>query len=130
MKILTVLCSGLANPVTEVTELLGQHAIDIRSLDFIEHGGQAFINLAVSDTDQALALLIGAGYKTVSNDIVLLRADDEPGVLARLSRRITDHGIGIRSLALMQVDPEGVVCAVATTDNPRVRELFGEDVVN
>jgi hypothetical protein len=130
VKLLTILCESTDNPVTRVAELLGGHGIDIRTMDFSEHGDRAFLNLAVSDYDQALALLIGAGYQTVSNDIVLLRTADRPGALAKVSRRLTDQGIGIRSLTLMQVDREGIVCAVATTDNPRVRELFGDDVVN
>lgn len=130
MKLLTIICQSTENPVTRVAELLGERGIDIRSMDFSERGDQAFLNLAVSDYDQALALLIGAGYQTVSNDIVLLRTEDQPGALAQVSRRITDQGIGIRSLTLMQVDSEGIVCAVATTDNPRVRELFSADVVN
>ena len=86
--------------------------------------------VAVADYDEALALLIGEGYQTVSNDIVLLRTEDKPGVLAEVSRKITDNGIGIRSLTLMQVNSEGVVCAVATTDNPKVREIFDDQVVN
>ena len=130
MKLLTIICRSTDNPVTRVAELLGEQGIDIRSMDFTERGDQAFLNLAVSDYDQALALLVGAGYQTVSNDIVLLRTADQPGALAQVSRQITDQGIGIRSLTLMQVDSEGVVCAVATTDNPRVRELFSADVVN
>ncbi|UCG73879.1 MAG: hypothetical protein JSV45_05770 [Chromatiales bacterium] len=130
MKLLTIICQSTDNPVTRVAELLGEQGIDIRSMDFTERGDQAFLNLAVSDYDQALALLVGAGYQTVSNDIVLLRTEDQPGALAQVSRQITDQGIGIRSLTLMQVDSEGIVCAVATTDNPRVRELFSADVVN
>lgn len=130
MKLLTIICRSTDNPVTRVAELLGEQGIDIRSMDFTERGDQAFLNLAVSDYDQALALLVGAGYQTVSNDIVLLRTADQPGALAQVSRQITDQGIGIRSLTLMQVDSEGVVCAVATTDNPRVRKLFSADVVN
>jgi hypothetical protein len=130
MKMLTIICRSTDNPVTRVAELLGERGIDIRSMDFTERGDQAFLNLAVSDYDQALALLVNAGYQTVSNDIVLLRTEDQPGALAQVSRRITDQGIGIRSLTLMQVDSEGIVCAVATTDNPRVRELFSADVVN
>ena len=130
MKLLTIICRSTDNPVTRVAELLGEQGIDIRSMDFTERGDQAFLNLAVSDYDQALALLVGAGYQTVSNDIVLLRTADQPGALAQVSRQITDQGTGIRSLTLMQVDSEGVVCAVATTDNPRVRELFSADVVN
>jgi len=130
VKLLTIICESTDNPVTRVAELLAERNIDIRTMDFSERGEHAFLNLAVSDYDQALALLIDAGYQTVSNDIVLLRTADRPGALAQVSRRITDHGVGIRSLTLMQVDSEGIVCAVATTDNPRVRELFSADVVN
>ena len=116
--------------MTRVTELLGEHGIDIRSIDFVEHGDEAWLNLAVSDHDRALALLIDQGYRAVSNDIVLLRTRDEPGALAQVARRITDHGIAIRSLTLMQIGDAGLVVAVATSDNPAVRELFGDAVLN
>ena len=130
MKLLSVICESSENPVTRIAELLGERDIDIRSMDISAQGDRAFLNLAVSDYDTALALLIAAGYQVVSNDIVLLRTEDRPGALAQVSRKISDQGIGIRSLSLMQVDREGIVCAVATTDNPRVRALFGADVVN
>lgn len=130
MKLLTIFCTAADKPMTRVAELLGRHGIDIRSIDFVEHGDEALLNLAVSDHDQALALLIDAGYQVVSNDIVLLRTPDEPGALARVARRISDHGIGIRSLTLMQVGDAGLVVAVATTDNPAVRQLFGDAVLN
>ncbi|RMF97700.1 MAG: ACT domain-containing protein [Gammaproteobacteria bacterium] len=130
MKLLTIFCTAADNPMTRVTEILGQHGIDIRSIDFVEHGDEALLNLAVSDHDQALARLIDAGYRVVSNDIVLLRTPDRPGALAQVARRITDHGIAIRSLTLMQAGDAGLVVAVATSDNPGVRKLFGDAVLN
>lgn len=129
MRSITIVFKAAANPMTEVTQLLGEQAINIQDIDFKQFGDDAFLSVAVSDYDRALSLLIGKGFNTISDEIVLLRGEDRPGELARISRSLTELGVDIRSLTLMDVDAGVPVVAVSTTDNERVRKVFAGQVV-
>ncbi len=78
MKRITIICKAAFNPVTEATELLGRHDINIQDIDFNQFGEDAFLRIAVSDYDTSLSLLINGGFKAVSDDIVLVRGEDRP----------------------------------------------------
>ena len=130
MKEITIICKAASNPVTEVTELLGRHGINITDIDFKQFGDDAFLNIALSDYDKGLSLLIDAGFNAVSDDVVLLRGEDRPGGLAEISRTLTEQDVQIRSLTLMETNSSGIVVAIATSDNETVRNIFADKIVN
>jgi len=130
MKLLTILSDTTRNPIAEVTELLARQEIDIRDIDFSQLGAASYLSLAVSDYDRGLELLMAAGYQVISNDIVLIRAEDRPGALAEIAKKLSDQGVAIRSLTLVNSSSNIPLVAVATSDNNKVRELYTEQLVN
>ena len=130
MNRITIICKAAFNPVTEVTELLGRHDINIQDIDFNQFGEDAFLRIAVSDYDTSLSLLINGGFKAVSDDIVLVRGEDRPGQLAEIARTITDQGVQIRSLTLMEIHSGCAVVAISTSDNETVRKILADQIVN
>ncbi len=130
MKQITILCKQDSNPLTEVAELLGNHNVDIRDINYQQIGEQPFLNLITNDNDQSLALLTGAGYLAIADETLLLQQDDRPGALAAISRSVTDAGIQIRSLTLVVQESSHTVVAISTSDNAKVRELFSGRVLN
>jgi len=129
MKQISVICKK-ANPVTEVTELLSENGIDIRDLVFQQMGADAILTLLASDEDKCLALLTAAGFTTLTDETILLKAEDRPGMLAQLSRGISDLGIDIRSMTLLDISDSQSVVAICTSDNSRVRELFQDSLIS
>jgi len=130
MKLLTIVSDNTRNPIAEVTELLAKHEIDIRDIDFSQMGVDSCLSLAVSDYDKGLELLMDAGYQVISNDIVLIRAEDRPGALAEIAKKLGDQGVAIRSLTLVNSSANVTLVAVATSDNKKVRELYADQAVN
>ncbi|MFK7733134.1 MAG: hypothetical protein AB8B48_16060 [Pseudomonadales bacterium] len=130
MKLLTILSDNIRNPISEVTELLAKHKVDIRDIDFNQMGADSYLSLAVSDYDKGFELLMGAGYQVISNDIVLIRTEDRPGALAEISKKLSENGVAIRSLTLVNAHANDPLVAVATSDNKRVRELYADQAVN
>ncbi|MGK0499738.1 MAG: hypothetical protein ACJAYG_001380 [Oceanicoccus sp.] len=129
MKQISIIC-GTANPVTEVTELLSEHNIDIRDLSFQRLGHDSIINLVVDKDDESLALLTSKGYAVVTDETLLLKVENKPGVLAKISRGISDLGVDIRSLTLVDINGGGDVMAISTSDNDKVRKLYGSQLMN
>lgn len=130
MNRITIICKSASNTVTEVTSLLSEHNINIQKIDFNQFGEDAFLSISVSDYEKAFTLITDKGYNTIAEEVVLLRGKDQPGELARISRKLTDLGVQIRSLTLVDVSSGGSVAAISTTDNERVRELFADRIVN
>ena len=71
-----------------------------------------------------------AGYKTVTDNSVLLRVKDEPGALARLSRQISEQGIDTRAITMLHQDKGFTIAAISTDNNGEVRQMFKEILVN
>ena len=130
MKLLTILSDSARNPIAEVTDLLANHKVDIRDIDFNQMGSDSYLSLAVSDYDKGFELLMGAGYQVISNDIVLIRTEDRPGALAEISKKLSENGVAIRSLTLVNAHANVPLVAVATSDNSKVRELYSDHAVN
>ena len=130
MKKISVLCRGGNNPVTEITELLGNHGIDIRDINYQEFGAHAVLTLVPDKIDETLSLLASSDYSALSDDTVLIQVEDKPGVLGQISRGISDLGVDIRSLTLMTIGDNTDVVAVSTTDNDKVRMHYAEQLIN
>jgi hypothetical protein len=129
MKQISIICKN-ANPVTEITELLSSNGIDIRDINFQKMGSDAILTLVASDDDQCLTLLTAVGYTTLTEETLLLKAEDKPGMLAQISRGISDLGIDIRSMTLLDINDSKNVVAICTSDNDRVRELYRDVLIN
>ncbi len=129
MKQMSIICKG-GSPVTEITELLGAHDIDIRDLNFHHQGDDAILNLVADDSDKCWQLLTEHGYAVIADETLLLKVEDKLGMLAKVSRSIADLGVDIRSLTLLNINNGGDVVAVSTSDNDKVRALYGEQVIN
>lgn len=130
MNTITIICKNNRNPVTEVTELLAQKDINISDINFQQFGENAFLSISLEDYDAGLSHLLEAGFHAVPDDIVLVRGEDRPGALAKISRTLTEENVQIRSLTLMEINSSGAILALATNDNETVRKLFADQIVN
>ena len=129
MKQISVICHT-ANPITEVTELLSAEGLDIRDLKFQQLGQDSILSVTADDYDKCLAVLAAADYSALSDETVLIRTEDRPGALANLSRTITELGVEIRSLSIINICGADDIVAVSTSDNLKVRESLGEILLN
>ena len=129
MKQISIICKT-PNPVTDITELLSDNGLDIRDMNFRKLGGDGVISLIADDHDKCLAVLNEAGYSALTDETLLISAEDKPGALARLSRTITDQGVDIRSLTLVEIHDAIDIVAISTTDNDKVRRLFKATLLN
>lgn len=130
MRQLTVVGKDRRDLVADITELLAGNGIDIRNINSHLAGQDAYITLALSEYHRGFRLLMDAGYNTVSDDSVLLRVIDKPGTLAKLSRKISEHGINTRAITMLHHDDCYTIVAISTDSNDKVRELFKESLVS
>lgn len=129
MKQISVICHTV-NPITEIAELLGNEGLDIRDMKFQQLGQDSVLSVTADDYDKCLAVLAAADYAALSDETVLIRTEDRPGALGKLSRTITELGVEIRSLSIVNICGADDIVAVSTSDNQKVRENLGEMLLN
>ena len=75
------------------------------------------------DHDGALRVLTGAGFKTVSDESLVLRLRDEAGALARLAEKFKQAGANIRSLHILDRRNGHATVAISADDRARAEAL-------
>ncbi len=119
-----------ADPVTAITEILGAAGINLLNLSHQQMGEHGFISLIAEDCDHTLALLGGAGFKAVTDETILIKWVNQAGSLAEIARTISDAGVSVRSLTLLDISAVDDIVAISSSDNARVRALFEKYVIN
>ncbi len=128
MKHITIVTERRLGVVSEITESLAAAEINIETIQTELHDNSSVINLTVDRYDNALQVFQNIGMHAISEDAILLRLKDEPGALAKIARRFTDAGIGIRSIGLIKRDQPFAFVAISTERTAEALSLV-EDVL-
>ena len=131
MKQLTVISESRKGLVADITEALAEHNINIKSIDAKAFDQHAVIILIVDQYDIALqALNKFPDLQVISEDAILIRLKDEPGALAKISRRFTDADIDLRSVRILQRDNGFGLVAISAERTEDALELVKDVLVS
>jgi len=129
MKLLTIVQPSRPGLLAEITTLLGKHNIDVRDIDGQTAEETAIITLSVEPYSEAFTLLADAGYRVVAARHLLVRIEDRPGELARLSRTLSNEGVDIRSIHIVCKEAGSCIVALETGAAERAREILRDLLV-
>lgn len=101
MRQITIIAPVQDGLVARVSEALARAGINIEALDAMDVRDIDVIALSVDRYDDALQVLRDAGFNAFSEDAVVLRIKDEPGALARVTKRLYEAGIHVRSIRIV-----------------------------
>jgi hypothetical protein len=130
MKQITIVAETTEGLLARISEVLAVRGINIETLsaDTIqEHGVVIF---TVDRYDEALVALRDAGVPAVSEDVIIIRLADEPGALARISRRFHDAGIGLRSVRIIRRSEGHGLVALSTERTERALDLVRDELIS
>ena len=130
MKQITIVTERSAGLLARVSEILAARGINIETLDaetVQEHG---VVILTVDRYDEALVALRDAGIPAVSEDAIIIRIADEPGALARISRRFHDAGIRLRSVRIIRRSAGYGLVALSTERTERALDLVRDVLIS
>ena len=130
MKQITIVAPDRKGLVSEITQLLGDGGFNIETLNAGRVGRMGVILLSVDRYDEALAALRDAGFPALTEDALVVKVKDEPGAVARLSSRLAEAGVNVRSLRIIRrMEGEGLV-AISSDDMERAREILKDLLVH
>lgn len=98
MEITTQLALFLDNRpgmLASVCEALNEAKINIYALTVSDTVDHSVIRLIVSDTRKALLLFEERGTLVVETEVIMLEADNHPGSLAGIAKKLAEAGVNI-----------------------------------
>ena len=76
-----------------------------------------------------LHVLKDAGFRSITDDTLVLRLPDEPGALAKVAERFKQAGVNIRSLHILSRHTGYSMIALTADDRAQAEALVGEDAI-
>lgn len=131
MKQLSVITENRLGVVTKISEALAIENINIESLDAQLAGDHVVVVLNVDQYDKALQVIHQLNnMRIVTEDAILVKLINEPGALAKIARRFTNAGIGLRSIRFIQRDKRFGLVAICTDRTEEALELVADVLVS
>ncbi len=109
--------------IADISRALADGGINIETISAEGLDEKGIITLTTDSYDDALRVLTDAGFKTVSDDSLVLRLPDEPGSLAKVAERFKDAGVNIQSLHIVERRGDHTIVALSADDRARAEAL-------
>ena len=129
MKQITIIAKEYDGLTADIAAVLGEHGINIESLDAEALEGMGVVTLTVNHYNRALHALNDAGWDAVTEDAFVLRVRDEPGALARVAKRFKDAGVHVRSIRIIQNEGGWGMVAVSAEPVEKARQLVKDNLL-
>lgn len=128
MKQITIVAKEHDGLTADIAAVLGEHGINIESLDAEALEGMGVVTLTVNHYNRALHALNDAGWDAVTEDAFVLRVRDQPGALARVAKRFKDAGVHVRSIRIIQNEGGWGMVAVSAEPVEKARKLVKDNL--
>ena len=130
MKQITIVAESAPGLLAQVSEILAARGINIETLNAETVQDYGVVILTVDRYDEALAALRDAGLHAVSEDAIIIRIEDEPGALARISRRFHDAQIRLRSVRIIRRSAGHGLVALSTDRTEEALDLVRDVLIS
>ncbi|MEE9425487.1 MAG: hypothetical protein V3V18_10990 [Methylococcales bacterium] len=131
MKQMSIIAENRLGVVTEITEVLAAGTVNIESLNAELAVDHTIIMLNVDCYDRALQIIHKLpNMRIITEDAILVKLVNEPGALAKIARRFTDAGIGLRSIRFMERNNEYGLVAISTDRTDSALALVDDVLVS
>ena len=127
MTRIVVIANNEAGVIADIAGALAARNINIETISAEALGEKGAITLTVDDHDSALRALTDAGFKTVSDESLILRLRDEPGALAKLAEKFKQADVNIRSLHILDRRNGYATVAISADDRAKAEALVGPE---
>lgn len=115
--------------LADIAERLAARGVNITGIDATDDHAHGVIFLEAEPYDEALRALADGGYHAVSEEVLVIRLQDETGALARVAARLREPAINIKAMRILRRDGGWVSVVLATSDNARARTLLADCLV-
>ena len=123
MSRIIVMAKNEVGVIADISRALADEGINIETISAEALDEKGVITLTADAHDEAIRVLTQAGFKTVSDESLVLRLRDEPGALAKVAEKFKDAGVNIQSLHILERRDGYSVVALSADDRAKAETL-------
>ena len=129
MPRIIVMAKNEVGVIADISRVLADNDINIETISTEALDDKGSISLTTNDYDGALRALTDAGFKTVTDDSLLVSLRDEPGALAKVAEKLKQGGVNIQSLQIVDRRGDYTTVAILTDDRAKTEGLLDKESI-
>ncbi len=130
MKSITVIADDRVGLLADISYLLGKTKINIESIGLEVVAGKAVMSLTLKDPEKAKSVLENAGYKVTETNIIVVKLEDQPGELGKITSMMAQEKINIENIHMLSKDSKSTILAITVDKPKRAFKLLEPYLVN
>ena len=129
MSRIIVMAKNEVGVIADISRVLADNHINIETISTEAIDDKGTITLTADDYDGALRALTDAGFKTVTDDSLLVSLKDEPGALAKVAEKLKQGGVNIQSLHIVERRGDYTTVAILPDDRAKAEGLLDKESI-
>ena len=129
MPRIIVMAKNEVGVIADISRVLANSHINIETISAEALDDKGTITLTADNYDGALRALTNAGFKTVTDDSLLVSLKDEPGALAKAAEKLKQGGVNIQSLHIIDRRGDYTTVAIMTDDREKAQGLLDRESI-
>ena len=129
MDRLIVMAKSEVGVIADITAVLADAGVNILTINTEDTGETGLVIMTTEDNDAALRALTMSGFRTVIDDVLVIRLKDEPGALAKIAQKFKDAGVNIQSLHILDRHGDYATVALSADDREMAETLVGQEAI-
>ena len=129
MDRLIVMAKSEVGVIADITAVLADAGVNILTINTEDTGETGLVIMTTEDNDAALRALTMSGFRTVIDDVLVIRLKDEPGALAKIAEKFKDAGVNIQSLHILDRHGDYATVALSADDREMAETLVGQEAI-
>ncbi len=129
MSRIIVMAKNEVGVIADISRVLADSDINIETISTEALDDKGTIALTTDNYDGALRALTNAGFKTVTDDSLLVSLRDEPGALAKVAEKLKQGGVNIQSLHIVDRRGDYTTVAILTDDRAKAEGLLDKESI-
>ena len=129
MNRIIVMAKNEVGVIADISKALADEGINIETISAEGLCEKGVITLTTDAYDDALRVLTHAGFKTVSDESLVIRLPDEPGALAKVAEKFKNAGVNIQSLHIIDRRNGHALVALSADDRAKAETIVDSTIV-
>ena len=129
MSRIMVMAKNEVGVIADISRVLADNGINIETISTESLDDKGSISLTTDDYDGALRALTDAGFKTVTDDSLIVSLKDEPGALAKVAEKLKQGGVNIQSLHIVERRGDYTTVAILPDDRAKAEGLLDRESI-
>ncbi|NYZ60954.1 ACT domain-containing protein [Candidatus Micrarchaeota archaeon] len=129
MKEISIITDDRVGLLADISYILGKAKINIESIAASAVGGKAVLSIVVRDYDRAKSVLENNGFKITAGNVIFVKLEDKPGMLAEIAKMLADEGINVENLHLVSKDGKHTIVGLTVANPKKTKGLLANYLI-